>query len=620
MKTFLLLSFNAFWIAAPSVACAAASAWQKNPHGQVRLIAPYRVAPQKGPIYFGIHFKTIPGWRVYWKKSGDAGYPPRFKWEGSRGFIHPEVLYPTPKKFIEPGNILAIGYEKEVVYPVRAIAEGSEHQLHIVANIDYLTCDGSCVPYRYTLLLDFPKGTPPQSDPAVEALLQRYLAQVPGVEDIPHPAPSPVQPLRLWRTPANDLVAGAGEEGIFGILLLGFLGGLILNIMPCVLPVLSIKLLGLLQQGGQGRQLIVRNALASAAGILFSFVILAGATILAKRAGLAIGWGTQFQESLFVACLAIVVMLFTLNLWGLFEIHLLPILPRFGSLGQGEGILSYFASGVFATVLATPCSAPFLGTAVGFALAQPARIILLVFLAIGCGMALPYMSLVVFPGTLRWLPRPGPWMAHLRVVLGFFLAATLVWLLFVLSSQVNSVGVAYFQLCLLGVAFLVWMKQVLMTSRFRDSRGLMAVLWLMILGLVGTSLKVVVDPRSKNVTASATAERLAAQEWIPFNEGQIPFLLKEGRSVFVDVTADWCFTCRVNEKTVLESNEVRQAFQSKGIIFMKADWTNHNQSIATYLATFGRYGIPFYVLYRPGQVPLLFSEFLTKKPLLDALK
>src|SRR5258708_6405667 len=227
-----------------------------------------------------------------------------------------------------------------------AQATGDTHTLHIVADVNYLTCRESCIPHRYTLTLDVPQADTPQSDPVTESLLQRFLSQVPPEgEDVI----ASLQP------------ASQGPSGIGWMALLGFLGGILLNIMPCVLPVLSIKLFGLLGHGGQERRIVIRDSLASAAGIVFSF--LAGGTLLVffKAAGKAVGWGIQFQDPRFVAFLAVVLILFALNLWGVFEIHLPPVLARIGAVAQDdEGPLSYFVSGMFATLLATPCSAPFL--------------------------------------------------------------------------------------------------------------------------------------------------------------------------------------------------------------------------------------------------------------------
>jgi suppressor for copper-sensitivity B len=685
---------------------AAATAWQTNPQGKVRLISPYKVAPTQGTIYFGLQFKTATGWHLYWKNPGDAGYPPRVRWDGSTGFVRPELLWPVPQYYPEPGGLIAIGYTGEVIYPVRGESTGGA--LHAVARLDYLTCKEICVPHKYTLTLDLPAADQPVVDADLDLLLRHYTALVPrpltsqatvklaagyfqrgadtffevrlqaprlaspdqvhlffenhprlafgrvsaqrlaggewlfqsavkSKDDRPVPqrtviaftltglgsraAPLAVEDSKgyvLTKAPSLGLPAAGPEElSIVWVLILALLGGLILNIMPCVLPVLSIKLFGLLEHSGQSRGAIVRDALSSAAGIVVSFLGLAMAAILAKGAGQAVGWGIQFQEPRFVATLAIVVTLFALNLWGVFGFDLPPMLARLGAAAQsGEGPVAYFLSGLFATLLATPCSAPFLGTAMGFALAQRAGVITEVFLAVGVGMAVPYLVLAAAPQCIRWLPKPGAWMLQVRVVLGFFLAATVVWLGYVLSTQIDPTGLAYFYLGLVTVGLVAWLKGQFMTSRLRGSRSLWLAGWIVLAGLAWGMLSVVKRHRAAGAPVTASKEALP---WNVFDEAQIPGILRSGKPVFVDVTAAWCFTCKYNEHVVLDAPEVARAFRDHGVVMMRADWTRRDVAIGNYLAQFNRYGVPFAVLYRPGKNPVVLSEFLTKEKVLTAL-
>lgn len=421
---------------------------------------------------------------------------------------------------------------------------------------------------------------------------------------------------------------GGGPEGrgIGAMLLLALLGGLILNAMPCVLPVLSLKVFGLVRSAGQGRSEVVRGALATAAGIVVSFLALALAAVAARAAGAAVGWGIQFQRPGFVAFLAVVVVLFCLNLWGLFEIPLPQRLARLGGSGPREGIAGHFASGLFATLMATPCSAPFLGTAVGFALAQEAPAILAIFAAVGLGMALPYLLLAAAPGTARFLPRPGEWMNTLRGILGFLLAAAAVWLFYVLSSQVSPERVAAVELGLLALSLFLWLRHRQMASG-SPKRGLR---WVSEIGMIAAVAATVgiaaLSPAISPAMGTTKDPRLAAGSsaglisWEPWERARAEELAGQGKLVFVDVTADWCFTCKVNERLVLETPEIAGAFAEHGVIPMKADWTNRNEEIGKFLAEHGRYGIPFYLLYRPGQEPRVFSELLTKDGLAEAVK
>ena len=409
--------------------------------------------------------------------------------------------------------------------------------------------------------------------------------------------------------------ASSAGRGFPWFVLLGFLGGLILNAMPCVLPVLSLKVFGLMKSAEGGRRAVTAGGLATAVGIILSFLLMAGAAIGARAAGVAVGWGIQFQEPLFVGALAVVILLFALNMWGLFEIHLPVGLARVGSAGPAEGLAGHLVTGFFATLMATPCSAPFLGTALGFALTQDAGTTIAMFGAIGTGMASPYLLLAAFPAAGRILPRPGAWMATFRIVMGFLLAATLVWLLFVMSGLVSSPRVAFFEIGLLAVALAVWLRS--RPAQGRATRRLAGVAAAALTVLAVSTVAVGRSEAGSVTIGVAPEDRLIA--WQPFDRERAEELAAEGSYVFVDVTADWCFTCKVNETLFLETEEVAGAFKERGVIAMRADWTRRDESIGRYLADFGRYGIPFYVLYRPDREPYVFSELISKSAILDLL-
>jgi suppressor for copper-sensitivity B len=386
--------------------------------------------------------------------------------------------------------------------------------------------------------------------------------------------------------------------------------------MPCVLPVLSLKVFGLVRSAGHGRAEVVRGALATSAGILSSFLALGLAAVAARSAGSAVGWGIQFQQPGFVAFLAVVVVLFCLNLWGLFEIPLPQRLARLGGSGPREGAAGHFFSGLFATLMATPCSAPFLGTAISFALAQSTPVVLAVFLALGFGMALPYLLIAVAPGVARLLPRPGAWMETVRGVMGFLLAASAVWLFYVLSSQVAPEQLAAIQLGLLGVALFTWIGHRI--ARTRAFRGMAAA---GVLAAVAVTLFTAAGNPGQATSAPRNAAKPAGHiDWVEFDRSKAESMAAGGQLVFVDVTADWCFTCKVNERLILDTPEVAGAFEEHGVVPMKADWTNRDDTIAKFLAEHGRYGIPFYLLYRPGQDPHVFGELPSKDGLVEVVR
>ena len=397
------------------------------------------------------------------------------------------------------------------------------------------------------------------------------------------------------------------------LLLFAWLGGLILNAMPCVLPVLSLKVFGLMQSRDQGRSHVIWGSLATAAGILVSFWALAAAAILARWAGATVGWGVQFQQPGFVVFLAVVVVLFCLNLWGVFEIPLPARLAAAGGGNGGGGAPSHFTTGLFATLMATPCSAPFLGTAVGFALGQPAGTIVAIFTAVGVGMAMPYFALAMFPGAIKILPKPGPWMDTLRKSMGFLLAAAAVWLLYVLSSQVSPERLAFIELALVTLALLVWL-----THRSGASKLLRRLLTAAVVAAaIGTIALAKPDANAAAANGAITQQLIS---WVPFDQAAAESLVAEGRLVFVDVTADWCITCKFNEQRVLETRETAALFEQYEVAAMKADWTNRDERIAAFLARFGKSSVPFYVLYSPGKEPHVFSELLTRKAVRRALE
>ncbi len=410
---------------------------------------------------------------------------------------------------------------------------------------------------------------------------------------------------------AGGSASASAGRGLAWMLGFGFIGGLLLNLMPCVLPVLSIKVFGLLQSAEKGQGSVRSGALAFAAGIMVSFWALGAAAIGLRAAGEAIGWGIQFQNPMFVAFLTLVMLFFSLNLWGLFEIPL-PAFLGGQAQGGGNGPVGHFTAGLFATLMATPCSAPFLGSAVGFALARPPATILAIFTAVGLGLAAPNLLLAISPKAAGLLPRPGAWMETLKGVFGFLLAGTAVWLLYVLNNQIAPESLAFVEGTLLLVGLFAylhhrWQQQSVrrLSARLGLAAAALATLW-----IASTAPAV--------IASGSTADSDYA--WVNFDEAEALELASSGDLVFVDVTADWCATCKVNERVVLHSDTVQAAFKANNVVMMKADWTNRNETIANYLADFGRYAIPFYVLYRPNQEPHVFGELLTKRTVIKVLE
>ncbi|MGF1625837.1 MAG: protein-disulfide reductase DsbD family protein [Alphaproteobacteria bacterium] len=416
--------------------------------------------------------------------------------------------------------------------------------------------------------------------------------------------------------PAASGPAPVAAGALVGLIAIAVLGGLILNLMPCVLPVLSLKVLSVVSHGGGNRRDVRRSFLASAAGILSSFLVLALAAIALREAGVAVGWGMQFQQPVFLAAMLLIVSLFAFSLFGLFHIRLpgavAEVAAGAGGPGPSKSLGSHFLTGAFATLLATPCTAPFVGTALGFALSRGSMEILAIFLAMGIGLALPYLAIALFPAVATRLPRPGRWMLWLTRIMGLALVATAVWLVTVLASQIGwdaAVGVAAL-VALIGAVFLV--RRLLPEARIARHAGYAA-------GLLAVAAVAAVVVAPQISTAGRVSDDGIA--WAPFDPAAIPGLVAGGRTVFVDVTADWCLTCIYNKTAVLEQGAVRAMLEDgDAVVAMLADWTNPDPAIADYLASFGRYGIPFNAVYGP-EIPqgIALPELLTQSSVLDAI-
>ena len=393
---------------------------------------------------------------------------------------------------------------------------------------------------------------------------------------------------------------------IWTILGFALLGGLILNFMPCVFPVLSLKLVSLLEHRDAASPPPRLAFLATAAGILASFVALAATLSILKAAGTQIGWGLQFQQPVFLIIMTFVLVVFAANLLGLFEIHLPWWLS--GRLGAGSGptIAAHMFNGFVMTLLATPCSAPFVGTAVAFALSQRAPQIFLVFSGLGLGMALPYISLAAAPRLARLLPRPGRWMPMLRTIAAAAMIATALWLLTVLA-EISGAAAAVF----VGVPLLVLIA-ILTAYRLRLRHAMVGAVAATALGLT-----LIAATRMSGPDTLDKPQRIA---WRPLAPADIAAQVRAGRTVFVDIGAAWCVTCKVNESFVIDSIAVRDRLTSD-VIPVKADWTSPNDAISAYLKSFDRYGLPFNVVFGPGApTGILLPELLTQQIVLDAIK
>jgi thiol:disulfide interchange protein len=396
----------------------------------------------------------------------------------------------------------------------------------------------------------------------------------------------------------------AGSPSLMLVLLFALLGGLILNLMPCVFPVLSIKAVSLLEAQDETAARKRAHALAYTAGVLVSFLALAGILLMLRGSGNALGWGFQLQQPLFVAALAYLFFAMGLSLSGMVQFGT-RLMGVGQSLVQIDSLRGSFFTGVLAVVVASPCTAPFMGVAMGYALVQPVALALLVFLALGLGLALPFLLLGFMPSLARVLPRPGAWMETFKQVMAFPLYLTVVWLLWVLGglSDRHGMAVALVGLTLVGLALWLWNRSGRVSALIRLVALLaaLALLW-----------HPALQPRPGVVVTTQA-------EWQPWSETRVKELRESGRTIFVNFTADWCVTCLVNERGALRSELVRKAFDENDVVYLKGDWTRPDPAISAALARFGRSGVPLYLVYRGGAEPQVLPQLLTPESVATAL-
>jgi thiol:disulfide interchange protein len=629
----------------------------------------------------GVLYRIEPGWHIYWKYSGDSGIPTKIEWQLPQGFTIQDLQWPLPLREKEPGDLEVFAYSSEVLLFADVVAPAGlpPGPFTIQAKSDWLVCQSLCVPGHAQLSLTLNSGTNTASDSA--KIFENYASKVP--RDLKNPigfsrigknleieipwAPNGAS-LDFFPTPPADAVIGHVVQGgnkltlaidteakpisrMDGVLVvassednkegyevngrstvtsvqsggsmptvnlggilqaLGFamLGGLILNVMPCVLPVISLKIFGFVSEAGERPEKAFRLSLAFSLGIISCFATLAAIVILLRAAGAQVGWGFQFQDYRFIVFIACLVFAFALNLFGVYELSVSAQATQgLAKLASGQGYGGAFFQGVFATILATPCTAPFLGTASAFAFAQPGWATFLVFLFIGLGMAFPYLLLAVNPKWLRYLPKPGGWMLRVKQCMGFLLVGTLLWLVWILGQMRGVDAIVRLGALLLLIAILAWIKGSFWTpvSSWR-SRVLAATAMLCVLLLSASAYAFVTKP-----------SRLV---WQQFSQAKLDNALASGRPVFIDFTADWCITCKTNERFAIDTSKVREEFSRRNVVMLKADWTKGDPEITEILKQHGRAGVPMYLVYPRGgkeTPPVLLPELITSQTVLDAL-
>ncbi len=600
MMRYLLVILLGLLATVPAAASAitvpeGASAKGGNDRGEFRaetkLVFDHESVAPGEEFRVGVLFELDPDWHVYGKDPGDSGLPTEIQYSAD-GVTFGELVYPPTQTFVDPSGIITTyGYETWVVFPATAtVPPDASGELLVTAEVNYLACKIKCVPGNATLERKLPIGDSVKVDGELAARFEALVPPEPTHDDT-----KPATPEQPSLSSADETPVPTREPlALWKVLGLAFLGGVLLNLMPCVFPVLALKVFGFVSTGQAGRAEAMRHAGAYAGGTVASMALLAGAVLALRATGEAVGWGFQFQEPGYVAGLALVVTVFALNLFGMFEVPMMPVpSAHSGKVGEEPPVWRSFVDGIFAVVLATPCSAPFLGTAIGFALASSSTTIVLAFLMVGAGLAAPYVLASSIPALAERLPRPGPWMETFERLLGFVLMGTAVWLTWVYGRIGGADAMAGLLAVILASALGAWVFGKFQYGSTGKKWGAAAFALL----LAGATWAFFAPHAVEPATAAVSSDR---GDWVAFDEDEIARLQADGNVVFVDFTADWCITCKVNKRTVLASDSVRATFGDDKVVTMIADWTRRDERIRSVLARHGRAGVPMYLVYPAG--------------------
>lgn len=660
---------------APFAAGAAESGAVESPRARVTLVAEVASVAPGQPFRLALRQVLAPGWHSYWTNPGDAGEPPALDLALPDGGEAGAMAFPAPQR-IPFGPLVNFGYLGEAVFPLTVTPPADlvpGRLFTIEGQGRWLVCEQLCVPEEGAFRLDLPVEASARPDPAAAALFRAAEAALPrpspfaarmgfegqrGAIEIADPglAPGAVreafffpeasgaldntapQPLSLREgalvlgltrakgapLPAElpgvvTLTDAAGVRSAYAVapaigpmpatpagtpllqaVLWAVLGGLVLNLMPCVFPVLAMKAMGIARLSGASRAAVRGEALAYLAGVMAAFLALGGLLVALRAAGMAAGWGFQFTSPGFVAAMALLMLGVGLNLSGVFAVGGPSLGGRTGSFGTG----------LLAVAVATPCTAPFMAAALGAALTMPPAAALLIFGAMGLGMGLPQATLALAPSLARLLPRPGAWMERLRQALAFPMYAAAAWLAWVVSVQAGPDGLVPVLAGAVLVAFAAWALGAAQASGGRGwaGRGLAALALLAALAML---------PRVSSAPAPDMAAEAAGEAW---SEARVATLRAEGRPVFVNLTAAWCITCRVNERVALDTAATRAAFAREGVVVLTGDWTRGDSAISALLRSQGRDGVPLYLFYPAGgAAPVVLPQILTERMLIEAV-
>ncbi|WP_136039501.1 protein-disulfide reductase DsbD family protein [Photobacterium damselae] len=629
-----------------------------------------------------LEVKLDKDWKTYWRSPGEGGTAPSINWELSSNLNSVDWHWPLPKRY-EFLGVETLGYKHDVIFPMTFHLDDMNKPVFLSGKLTMSSCTSICVLTDYELSLDFnPEKLVPSVDamvlynkgnslvpkpstaveltqvsydeakkivsivatnkagwtdpdvfvdgqskpvkqtsfltPKIDVSGEQLIAQVPVSSwfGTPKLVGEPLSvtitdkdiAVELSKVADNKPVIALQNDSLLKVIGLALLGGFILNIMPCVLPVLGMKLSSVISAKGLERRQIRAQFIASALGILVSFWLLAGFLALLKVSGQALGWGVQFQSPWFIGAMMIITGLFAANMLGLFEIRLSSNTNTWLATRGGNSYGGHFVQGMFATLLATPCSAPFLGTAVAFALGANYLTLFAIFTALAVGMAAPWLLIALFPQLANALPKPGMWMNTVKTIFGLMMLVTSLWLLSLMAN--------FFSLKIVIVIGVIALA--LLLSQLWRIKGKRATLLTVGFLIIVTAIGLIIG----SLTADKWAKPLPQDHhWTPLNVEQIKQDVAQGKTVFVDVTADWCITCKANKVGVILQEPVYSALDQENIVLMRGDWTKPSDYVTNFLQSHGRFGVPFNIVYGPAapngiELPVI----LTSEQVLDALK
>ncbi|MCB1043342.1 MAG: thioredoxin family protein [Acidobacteria bacterium] len=666
-----------WFIAFSALVCFGAS------HVDVRLVSDHQVIKKGEPFQIALRMDMRDHWHTYWENPGSSGLPTTVEWQALDGLSTGKLQYPVPLRFVDAAGFVTYGYDSTTYLFTEAVYSGDAPTITIEAEVQWLECKEICIPGKAEVSITLDVGEPKQSSqfetlskaarqipaqhdsdvpftyasktqfkgthwsgtiqvtPKTQAFNPEGATYFPGtnpygelksvsvqqdgdllVFDLAYEAWEDTVPedLNMWgvlvfgdqayRINVHPDVGSVKavtnhsgtKQGIGFILLLALVGGIILNLMPCVLPVLSLKVMSFIGEAGESHSRRVMLGFVYTLGIMCSFLIISGVIVGLKMTGEQVGIGFQFQNAPFVVFMIGLLFVMSLSFFGVFTINP-PQSSGMTEWTMKSGPAGAFFNGILMTLLSTPCTAPLLGSAYGWAMTAPNWQLIVVFQFVAVGLALPYLALCAAPVLLRYLPKPGAWMEQFKIFLGFPLLLTVVWLLWVLGNLKGHpavIGTLVF-LTFLGLA--LWIAG---TAQYSSKR------WLGIFTALGITLL--------GATMGMRIQAPSRIDWVPYSETQLAQARKSNQLVFMDFTAEWCATCKFNEKLVIDSKSVRDAFTSNDVVTMKVDYTQYDPQITQMLASFDRAGVPLYVIY-PGQnEPIVLPEVITKNMVIDAIE